>query len=213
MKAQDLRGPPGAPTSVVISSPRAVLESLGLGRLHLRTPTGVAEDAADLVSGRPLAAGGRPSAFVVPLRDSLKFVERFPGEVCLLPLCPLAGSLAKPLQVPRPVRAGRHLRGGDATVDLYEGGFSCGSETWKNDINVIMPTTCGKDRGSLRVPRLHSQLVRPFSRDPPTLLSSLSSCEPGGEAEKSTLGRFPQWACPGGVQGFVRRTRGCRHGL
>lgn len=70
MKAQDLRGPPGVPTSVVISSPRAVLESLGLGRLHLRTPTGVAEDAADLVSGRPLAAGGRPSALVVPLRDS-----------------------------------------------------------------------------------------------------------------------------------------------
>ena len=42
---------------------------------------------------------------VVPLRDSLELLDRFPGEVCLLPLCTLAGSLAKPLQVPRPVRA------------------------------------------------------------------------------------------------------------
>ena len=76
------------------------------------------EDAGDLVSGRPLAAGGRPWALVVALQDShWSSWSGSPGKsVCAL--CPLAGPLVKPLQVPWQVRAGRHLRGGDATVDL-----------------------------------------------------------------------------------------------
>ena len=74
-----------------------------------------------------------------------------------------------------------------------------------------MLTTCRKDRGSLRVPGLQSQLVWPFSGDPPALLSSLSSCEPGAEAEKSTLGPFPQGDVPRrGVPtgGMPRRSAG-----